>query len=269
MAARIHPTALVDPAAELAPDVTVGPYAIIEGPVQLAAGCVVRARAHLRGPLTAAANNDFGIGCIIGEQAQHLKYTEGGGHLSIGVGNTFRENVTVHRSTPLSPMTRIGARNYFMVNAHVAHDCEIGDDCTFVNGCNLAGHVVVEDRVFVSASCGVHQFCRLGRLALISAGATVTMGVPPFAIVFDRNEICGANVIGMRRAALPVEQITAIRQAYRILMRSGLLLRDAVARITEQLGHYPAVLEIVKFLQLTSRGMCTSRVRRSQNAEAA
>lgn len=266
---RIHPTAIIDPAAELADDVCVGPYAIIEGPVRLDRGCVLRARAHLVGPLVAGADNDFGIGCIVGERAQHLKYPDGG-QVIIGAGNTFRECVTVHGNTPLADATRIGDRNYFMAYAHVAHDCIVGNDCTFVNGATLGGHVVVEDRVFVSANCGIHQFCRLGTLALISACGTVSMGVPPFAILQDRNDICGANIIGMRRAGMAAEQITAVRQAYRILLRSGLLLRDAVDRIEQQLGHYDAVAQIVKFLQTTTtRPVCTTKSRRSRGAEAA
>lgn len=268
MPPRIHPTAIIDPVAQLADDVAVGPFAIIEGTVRLGPGCVVRPRAHLIGPMTAGANNDFGIGCIIGERPQHLKYPDGG-CLIIGDGNTFREGVTVHRSTPHSDGTRIGDRNYFMVHSHIAHDCVIGNDCTVVNNAALAGHVVLEDRVFVSGNVGIHQFCRIGKLAMISAGATVSMGVPPYAVVFDRNELCGANMIGMRRAGVPAEQIQAVRQAYRILLRSGLLLRDAVDRIESQLAHVEAVAEVVKFLRLTDRVVCVKRSKRPRDADAA
>jgi UDP-N-acetylglucosamine acyltransferase len=263
MSARIHSTAVIDPVAILADDVTVGPYAVIEGPVTLGAGCVVRARSHLLGPLIAGTNNDFGSGAVIGERPQHQKYPDGG-QLIIGSGNVFRECVTVHRSTPHSDATRIGDRNYFMVQAHVAHDCLIGNDSTFVNGTALGGHVVVEDRVFVSANVGVQQFCRLGTLAMISGGASVTMGVPPYAIIFDRNELCGANVIGMRRAGMTAAEISAVRQAYRILLHSGLLLRDAVDRLQAELGHFDAVQLLVKFFSTTVRPMFSSRDHRQR-----
>ncbi len=184
---RIHPTAIVDPQAELADNVTVGPFAIIEGPVRLGPGCIVRSRAHLLGPIAAGAGNDVGINTVIGERAQHLIYADEPGSVEMGDYNVFREGVTVHRSTPEGGPTRIGSHNFLMANSHVAHDCTLGDHCIFANSAVIGGHVAIGDRAFLSGHVGVHQFCRVGRMAMVSAGATAMNDVPPFAIIEGRN----------------------------------------------------------------------------------
>ncbi|HEV3146233.1 MAG TPA: acyl-ACP--UDP-N-acetylglucosamine O-acyltransferase, partial [Gemmataceae bacterium] len=225
---RIHPTAMIDPAAEIADDLNIGPFAIVEGPVRLGPGCLVRARAHLIGPLTVGAGNDFGLNVVIGERPQHLVLASAPGSVEIGANNVFRENVTVHRSTQADVPTRIGDGNYFMAGSHLGHDCTVGNHCIFVNGSLIGGFVVVEDGVLLSGNSAVHQNCRVGRLALLSAAATATKDVPPFAIQEGRNGLVGVNIIGMRRAGITNPQIHAVQQAYRILLNSGLLLQAAV-----------------------------------------
>ena len=262
---RIHPTAIIDPAAELADDVTVGPFAILEGPIRLGAGTIVRARAHLIGPLTAGPGNDFGLNVVIGERAQHLTMADAPGRVEIGANNVFRENATVHRSTQAEVPTRIGNSNFFMVGTHVAHDCIVGNECILVNGAVIGGNVVVEDRALLSGNSAVHQNGRVGRLALLSACGTATKDLPPFAIQEGRNRLVGVNIIGMRRAGLSNAQIHAVQQAYRILLHSGLMMRDAIARIEKELGHIDTAAEIVKFIRICKRGICVTRSRRDRN----
>ncbi len=266
-ATRIHPTAIVDPAAELGDDVVVEAYAIIEGPVRLGRGCVVRARAHLMGEIVAGAGNDFGIGCVVGERAQHLAHQHSPGRVEIGEFNVFRENVTIHRGIPGGTGTRVGSRNFLMVNTHIAHDCRVGDLCIFANGAVVGGHSIIEDRVFLSGNIGVHQQCRVGRLALVSALASTTKDVPPFGIVEGRNRIAGVNVVGMKRAEMTPVQINGVRQAYRMLINSGKLLSTSIQQIERELGHIDAVLDLVKFLRAAGRGICVTRARRYRREE--
>jgi UDP-N-acetylglucosamine acyltransferase len=264
---RIHPTAIIDSAVRLAPDVSVGAYAIVEGSVRLGAGCIVRSRAHLLGPLDAGIGNDFGINCVVGERAQHLVYQNDPGEVEIGDHNVFRENVTIHRGTPQHGTTRIGSHNFLMACTHVAHDCILGDHCIMANGAVMGGHVVLGDRVFLSGNVGIHQFCRVGRCAMLSATGSATQDIPPFAIQMGRNEISGVNVVGMRRAGFTAVQINAMRQAYRILLRSAELLKPALARVERELGHVDVVAELVAFIRESKRGVCLARSRREYGRE--
>jgi len=266
---RIHPTAIIDPAAVLADDVTVGPFAIVEGPVRLGAGCIVRARAHLIGPVIAGPSNDIGLNVVIGERPQHLLLAGAPGRVEIGAGNVFRENVTVHRSTQGHFGTRIGDSNYFMAGTHVAHDCVVGNHCIFVNGAVIGGHVVVEDQALLSGNSAVHQNCRVGRLALLSAASIATKDLPPFAIQEGRNRIVGVNIVGLRRAGFSKAQIHSVQQAYRILLYSGRLMQESLDRIEKELGDIGAALEIVQFIRVCKRGICITYSRREKGASEA
>jgi UDP-N-acetylglucosamine acyltransferase len=251
----IHPTALVAHGADLAPDVRVGPYAVIDGPVSLAAGCVVRAHAHLIGPFTAGENNDFGSHCVIGDRPQHLAYKGEVTELVIGHGNTFREHATVHRGMPGTRGTRIGDNNYFMVGAHVGHDCRVGDHALLVNGAMLGGHSEIGDRALISGNAGIHQFCRVGRLALVRSQTVMTMDSPPFWVVEGHNHAAGVNVVGMRRAGIPTAEIQAVRKAFRTIYRGGRMLSLATAQIEAELGAHLAIRELIDFIRSTKRGI--------------
>lgn len=266
---RIHPTALIDPRAELAPDVQVGPFALIEGAVRLGAGCIVRARAHLIGRLTAGCDNDFGSGCVIGDRPQHINYRGEDTLLEIGDGNVFRENVTIHRGTTATGTTIIGHRNMFLVNAHVAHDCRVGDDCILANGALMAGHCELADRVFLSGNAAIHQFCRAGRASLLAGCSATNKDIPPFGLMAKHNRIYGVNIVGMRRAGFSAVEIQAVRAAYQILYRSGQLLRAAVAELERRFTHSPAVRELVAFIQTSKRGICGQHHFSSRIEEAA
>jgi UDP-N-acetylglucosamine acyltransferase len=250
----IHPTAIIDPAAQLAPDVQVGPYAIIDSGVTLGPGCIVRPHAHLVGPLTMGRNNLIGTGAVIGERAQHLRYDGPNMGVTIGDDNTFREHTTVHSGTT-EHATRIGHRNYFMANSHAAHDCEIGNQCIFANGALLAGHVTVADSVFISGNCAVHQFTHVGRLAMMSGGATTSKDIPPFFVQEGRNRVVGVNVVGMKRVGISSEQIDAVREAYRMLYMQRKVLPAAVETIERHLGHVDVVAELIAFIRTSKRGI--------------
>lgn len=252
----IHPTAVISPAAQLAPDVQIGAFAIIDGPVELGAGCIIHGHAQILGRVVAGPRNTFGPGCIIGGPPQHLGYQGEPTAVRIGEGNSFREHVTVHRGMPTGTgETVIGNHNLFMVGAHVAHDCVVGDHCFFVNGSLLGGHAHIGDRVLISGNSAVHQHCRVGRLALISGVSASSQDVPPFWIIRDINLACGVNVIGMRRAGIPTAEIMAVRQAFKLIYLSKLPLDAALAAMTEQYGEHPAVQELVAFIRTSKRGV--------------
>jgi UDP-N-acetylglucosamine acyltransferase len=256
---RIHPTALVSAEAELAPDVQVGPFVIIEGKVQIGAGCVIRPRAHLIGPLTLGESNQIFSNVVIGEQPQHFHYQGEPTGVIIGDGNVFRENVTVHRGTAATGLTRIGHHNYFMAGSHVAHDCVIGNRCILVNNALLGGHCVLEDNVTVSGNSAVHQFCRLGRLCFLSGASGSSKDIPPFIMQQEINIVVGVNVIGMRRAGLSSQQISAIRELYHIVYLRGLAAPNALALAERELGHIDVVREFIHFVRQSKRGINAAR----------
>ncbi|HEX4608029.1 MAG TPA: acyl-ACP--UDP-N-acetylglucosamine O-acyltransferase [Urbifossiella sp.] len=257
----IHPTAVVSPDARLAPDVRVGPLAVIDGPVELGPGCVVAAQARLTGPVAAGPNNTFDTGCVVGGAPQHTAYAGDPTRIEIGSGNTFREHVTVHRGMPVGTgpgtgVTRIGDGNLFMAGAHVAHDCVIGNHGIFANSALLGGHVVTGDRVFLSGNSAVHQFCRVGRLALLSGSSASSKDIPPFWVIQDVNRVCGVNVIGMRRAGVSNAEIQAVRRVFRSIYIEKLLIPIALMRAEADLGTLPAVRELIDFIRSSKRGVC-------------
>jgi UDP-N-acetylglucosamine acyltransferase len=262
----IHPTAVVSPDAELAPDVSIGALAIIEGKVRLGPGCVVRPRAHLIGPLVMGRDNHVYGNAAIGERPQHAGFRDEPTGVWVGDGNVFRENVTIHRGTTASGETRIGNGNYFMAGSHVAHDCRIGDRCILVNNALLGGHCVVSDGAYVSGNAGVHQFCQLGRLSLLSGCSLTTKDVPPFVIQQGINTVVGVNVIGMRRAGLAAWQIDAIRRTFHVVFRQGLTLPDALEQVEEDYGEVDVVREFVAFVRGSRRGI--NRIRGIEPARA-
>jgi UDP-N-acetylglucosamine acyltransferase len=255
---QIHPTAWISSDAELAHDVVIGPYAVIEGKVRLGTGCVLRPFVHLCGPLTMGRNNQVYTGAVLGERPQHLHYHDEPTSVEIGDDNIFREGVTVHRGTKQSLVTKIGNSNFFMAHSHVAHDCRVGSHCLFANGALLGGHCIVEDNVFFSGNCAIHQFCHVGRLALLSGLSASTMDIPPFVIMQRINTVMGVNVIGMRRAGLSHRQVQAVRRAYHILYKSGKVVSVALAEIEHELGDIDVVKEFVDFIRASKRGISLS-----------
>ena len=200
-------------------------------------------------------NNMVYSHAVLGERPQHLKYGGEATRVEIGDYNIFRENVTVHRGTTQSWVTRIGSHNFLMAGSHVAHDCVVGNNCILANGALLGGHCVLEDNVFMSGNSALHQYVRVGRLALLSGCSATTMDMPPFIIQQRINCVVGVNVVGMRRAGIPTEHIDAVRRAFHILYLEDMALPAALEKIERELGTVPEVAEMAAFIRASKRGV--------------
>jgi UDP-N-acetylglucosamine acyltransferase len=255
-AAMIHPTAIIDPEAQLDPTVCVGPYAVIDAGVTLGPQCVVGPHAHLTGLLLAGAGNQFFTGCALGGPPQDLKYKDAPTRLRIGAHNVFREHVTVHRSNKPEEDTVIGSNNFLMANSHVGHNAVLGNHIILANGALLAGHVTVQDRVFISGNCLVHQFVRVGTLALMQGGSAISKDLPPYTIARGDNGICGLNTLGLRRAGFTAEQRLELKRLYHLLFRSGRNLRAALMAAQREFTSDAARL-LLDFMAATKRGICS------------
>ena len=275
MPALIHPTAVIASDAKLGDGVRVGPFVVIDGPVTVGSETTIGPHAHLVGPLTLGAGNAVGTGVVLGGAPQHLAYKGEATELVIGYGNIFREHVTVHRGMPAgvgpgTGVTRVGNRNLFMANSHVAHDCVVGSECMFANGAVIGGHVTVGDRALLSGNSAVHQFCRVGRLGLLSGASATSKDIAPFWIMQEVNQVCGVNVVGMRRAGIPSAEIQAVRRAFAIIYLEGLPISAALAKIEAQYGQFAAVRELVEFVRSSKRGICgAGHYRAAGEADAA
>jgi UDP-N-acetylglucosamine acyltransferase len=252
----IHPTAVVHPDAKLHPTVQVGPYSVIDGQVELGTGCIVGPQVYLTGHTVIGANNRFHAGAIIGDAPQDLKYKDEPTRLRIGEGNVFREHVTIHRANKLTEDTVIGSHCLFMACTHVGHNSIVGDHVIMANGSMLAGHVTVGDRAFISGLAGAHQFVRIGALSLMQGGSIATHDVPPYCVHHQTNLLCGLNVIGLRRAGLSSAERLELKQAYRLLFRSGLARRQAIAEAGVLFQSAPAKT-LIEFAASTQRGLCS------------
>jgi UDP-N-acetylglucosamine acyltransferase len=258
---RIHPTAIISSEAVIGENVSIGPQVIIEGKVEIGPDCEIRPHVCLFGPLKMGRGNKVYSGTVIGERPQHMKYDDEPTGVEIGDDNVFRENVTIHRATTHSWVTRLGSSNFLMAGAHVAHDCQVGNRCILVNNALVGGHCVLEDGVYLSGNSAVGQFCRIGRLAFLSGTSATTKDMPPFIIQQGFNVVYGVNVVGMRRAGMPADQINAVRQAYQVIFRQGLTLPLAMARLEKEMGTAPAVRELLDFLNGCSKGVNSTRTR--------
>jgi UDP-N-acetylglucosamine acyltransferase len=252
----IHPTAVIHPKAKLDPTVNVGPYVVIDEAVEIGPRCVIGPHVYITGVTTIGAENQFHAGCVIGDAPQDLKYDGAPTKLRIGDKNFFRENFTVHRSTKPDGETVIGSNNFLMQNAHIGHNCVMGNHVILGGGAILAGHAVVQDRAFLSGNCLVHQFTRVGTLALMQGGSAISQDLPPFTIALRQNELCGLNIIGLRRAGFTPEQRLQLKAAYRALFRSGKNMRAAVAEAQSKFADGPA-RTLIDFVAATKRGICS------------
>lgn len=252
----IHPTAIVDPKAEVAADAVIGPYCVVDAGVRVGNGCWLGPHVHLTGETTIGAGNRFHAGAVIGDAPQDLKYPGLPTRLTIGDNNVFREHVTIHRSNKLEEDTVIGSNNFFMAASHVGHNSIVGNHNILANGALLAGHVIVEDRAFISATAMVHQFVRIGTLALMQGGSGVSKDLPPFTIATSNNFICGLNIIGLRRAGIGPDERLELKRVYRALFQSGGLMREAVARARGEFQSAPA-RQLIEFVAASKRGVCS------------
>jgi UDP-N-acetylglucosamine acyltransferase len=251
----IHPTAIIHPGAKLDPTVRVGPYAVIDGGVELGADCVIGPHVYLTGLTTIGVDNRFHAGCVIGDAPQDLKYKDEPTRLRIGDHNVFREHFTAHRSTKPDAETIIGSHNFLMANTHVAHNCVVGDHVILANGALLGGHAEAQDRAFISGNCCVHQFCRVGTLALMQGNSVISKDLPPFTVALRVNEICGLNSVGLRRAGLTAEQRLELKRLYHLLFRAGKNLRAVLGEARKNFSGDAAKI-LLDFVAGAKRGVC-------------
>ncbi|MCH9647865.1 MAG: acyl-ACP--UDP-N-acetylglucosamine O-acyltransferase [Deltaproteobacteria bacterium] len=268
MAKTIHPTAIVDPAAELADGVSIGPNAIIGPGVVLGEGCEVGSGAQVQGPTILGRENRIFPQAAVGFEPQDLKFAGEQTRLEIGDRNQFREFSTMHRGTGKGGgLTTIGSDNLFMVYSHVAHDCSVGSRTVFANSATLAGHVEVEDDVTISAFSAVHQFCRVGCHAYIGGYSVITKDALPYVKTVGQKPRCyGVNSIGLERKGVSKEEVAAIRAAMRLLMDSGLNTTQALERLEGEMAGTPHVDHLISFLKSSQRGVIKARPGRGRGA---
>ena len=257
MAASIHPTAIIEPGAELGADVQIGAYAFVGNGVQLGAGTQLHHHASVEGRTKLGAKCELFPYACIGGKTQDLKYKGGRPGLRIGERNVFREYVTVHAATFDDEFTVIGSDNTILAYSHIAHDCIVGDHCVMSNGTMLAGHVIVEDHVIIGGYGGVHQFCRLGAYAMLSATAKLVQDLPPFFIADGTPAIVRAyNKIGLERNGHTPEQLDRVKQIFRILYRDGLNRTQALEKLAAHPEASSAEFQrVIAFAAKSTRGL--------------
>jgi UDP-N-acetylglucosamine acyltransferase len=254
----IHPSAIVSPGAQLDPSAEVGPFSIIDGQVSLGPGCRVGPHVYLTGRTTIGPGNVFHANCVIGGAPQDVKYKDEPTGLRIGAHNLFREGVTVHRSAKMGEDTVIGSHNFLMVNSHLGHNVRLGDRVIVANGALLGGHVEVEDGVFISGNCLVHQFVRIGTLAIMQGGAGLSQDLPPYTVARGSNSICGLNTVGLRRAGFSEADRLELKQLYQKLFLSDLNLSQALTEARKEFASVSAV-RLLDFIAASKRGVCRHR----------
>jgi UDP-N-acetylglucosamine acyltransferase len=253
---NVHPTAIIEDGAQVHPSVTVGPYSIIESGAVVGEGCRIDSCVRIFAPTRLGAFNRVCHGVTLGSDAQDLGFDAAkASPLVIGDHNHFKEGVNISCGIKSAEGTRIGNHNYWMAFSHAGHDCVVGDHNIFANTATLAGHVEVADRCFLSGQVAVHQFCRIGSYAMVAGVTGVPQDVPPFMLVDGhRARIVGLNVVGLRRAGFTQEQRNRIKAVYRLVLRSGLRLAEALVRAESEYAS-PETQTIVQFIQSSRRGI--------------
>jgi UDP-N-acetylglucosamine acyltransferase len=255
----IHPSAVIHPRARVAYGVRIGPYCVIEADVELAAGCKLESHVVIKQGTTLGPGNHIFDGAVLGGLPQHARMPPAVGRLEIGAANTIREHATIHRALEVGHVTRVGDHNLLMAGVHIAHDCRVGNHTIFANNALLAGHVEVQDRAYLSGAVAVHQFCRIGRHAMVGGLARVVKDVPPY-VTIDGNSgyVVGLNTIGLRRHGFTAEQIEELKAAYRVLYRSGLAWTEILSELRRRFPAGPAAC-LAEFCQATRRGIVPER----------
>ncbi len=256
MSTRIHPTALVDPAAVIGQDVDVGPFAIIGPSVFIGDRCRLGARVTLERNVRLAADVHVGDGSILGGPPQDLKFSGEETWVEIGPGTSIREYVTINRGTRATGKTTVGDRCFLMSYVHLGHDCHVGNNVIIANSTNLAGHVTVQDRAQLSGLTGVHQFVTIGTHAFVGGMTRVSQDIPPYVkAVGNPMELYGLNTIGLQRAGFPAEIISALKRAYRLFFNSDFNLSQAAERARTDLPSTPEVERFITFVESSERGV--------------
>ena len=253
---NIADSAIVSKGARIADTASVGPFCLIEDDVEIGPGTRLDSHIVIKRYTTLGEDNHLYPGVVLGNDPEDRNFTGERSYLRIGRHNIFREDSSVSRGTPPESVTVLGDDNYIMIGTHVAHNCRLGSNIVVCNNCSLAGHVEVEDSAFLSGGVVVHQFSKIGRLAMIGGNTRVNLDVPPFLLVSDFNVAArGLNLAGLRRAGFAKEAIRGLKQAYRILYRSGLPLAEALERIEREIPA-PEARHLTEFIRSSKRGIC-------------
>lgn len=255
--AKVHPTAIVDPSAELGEGVEIGPFCIVGSGVKIGA----RTRLHSSVVIeetTMGEDNQIWPGAVIGVAPQDLRYNGERSSVVIGDRNVIREYVTMHRAVNEGALTQIGSDNLIMAYAHVAHNCLLGNQIVVSNSVGLCGHVEVEDQAVLGGMCGIHQFVRIGRLAMVGGMAKVTQDIPPFGMIDGQPaRLYGMNIRGMQRRGITKEARLSLKHCYRLILRSGLNLGQALEAIRRTVEPCEESKHLIRFFESPSRmGFC-------------
>ncbi len=259
---RIHPTAVVDPHARVADDAEIGPHCIVGPDVVIGPECRLLGQCYIVGRTTLGARNIVYPGVSIGTLPQDFAFDESTvSYVRIGDDNVFREGVTVHLGTKPETETVVGNGCFLMVNAHIGHNCRVGDNVVLVNCASVGGYVALGDGCFISACTVIHQFCRVGRFAMLSGVSAISRDLPPFMIADGRNgAVRGVNIVAMRRNDFSREAIRAIKDVYSLFYRSALNTKSALAKIRDEVAQLPEVIEFIEFVETSERGVLTQGV---------
>ena len=254
---KIHPSAIVDPGAQVESDVQIEAYSVIGPHAAIGAGTVIQSHVVIEGSVAIGADNFIGHGVIIGGAPQDLSFSpERKTKIQIGNGNVIREYCTIHRGSAEGSATKIGDNNFLMVGAHVGHNCEIGNNVIIANNCLLAGHVRVDDQVFLGGGSTFHQFMHVGRLVMVQGSSAFGKDLPPFTMAAERNSIFGINVIGLKRAGFSAKDRDEIKSAFKLLYTSGLNISQALEKAASMKLGAPA-REFFDFVaNAKKRGIC-------------
>ena len=265
---QIHPTAIVDPGAELGMDVVVGPYAIIEDNVIIGDGCTIGSHAVIRPYTRMGKGNRIASHAIVGGEPQDLKFQGEISWLEIGNENSIREFATLHRGTAGGGgVTRVGNNNLCMAYTHIAHDCQLGSRIVLSNCATLAGHVQVDDFAIIGGLSAVHQFVHIGIHAFVGGMTGVAQDLPSWMLAAgSRALVHGPNLVGMRRAGASDQAISAMKKAYRLIWRSSIPRSDALEQLTVEYHNIPEVMEFVNFIRKSERGICPAEKNPAKNA---
>jgi UDP-N-acetylglucosamine acyltransferase len=258
-ALNIHTLASVSPAAEIGRDVEIGPFCVVESGVAIGDGCVLESNVVVKAGTSLGPSNHIYEGAVLGGLPQHVHVPDQPGRTEIGSGNTIREHVTIHRALEHGAQTTVGDGNFIMAGAHVGHDCHVGNQTIITNTALLGGHVLVEDRAYVSGAVAVHQFCRIGTLAMVGGHARIIQDVPPYVMIDGASGlVVGLNQVGLRRAGYPRETIRELKAAYRLIYREFHPWEEVLARLSEEFSAEPAAA-FHRFLSTTKRGIVSAR----------
>lgn len=252
----VHPTAIIHPNAQVGANCEIGPYCIIGEHVVLGDGCKLHSHVVIEGHTRLGKANEIFPFASIGLKTQDLKWKGGVTRTEIGDRNTFREYVSIHSATSDGGVTTVGSQNLLLIYVHVAHDCVLGNQIIMSGYAGLAGHVVVEDQVVLGGYTAVHQFCRIGKLAMVGGCSKVVQDVPPF-MMGDGNpaETRTINKIGLERNGISEAAIATLKQCYKILFREGLTISNALAKIEKEVSPGPEVQHLLNFVRSSERGI--------------